>query len=256
MRTLNFKALAICLLFFLPALITAQDEGKPQAFWVHEDVVKPNMVGEYESVCKELLGHMNEHNIQEANFIVANTADSRYLYVSPINNMADLDKSPFATLSEKMGSDKMGELFDRMDKCYDTEQDYVIYLDKDLSYQPGGITQTPEGMNYRKFHYLYFTPAQRGEMKAKMEAVKDMFASKGSKVNYRVYKSGFGTRGEFYMVAVAGKDPVDYAQRGMENQSLIGEDGQKIMQEVFGNLLKYEEFVGQLRPDMAYTPSN
>ena len=256
MRTLKLKTLALTLLFMMPVLISAQDDNKPQAYWIHEDVVKPGMVGEYEAVCKELIGHLKTHNIQDAGWIVTNTSDARYLYVSPIAGMGDLGKSPFPELAEKMGADKMGALFDRMDKCYDTEQDYVIYLDKELSYMPGGITQTPEGQNYRKFHYLHITPGNRAVVKEKMKAIKDLFAAKGSKMDYRVYKSGFGVRGEYYMVAIAAKDPLDHAQKGMANQQLLGEDGKKAMDALWENLLNYEEFTGQMRPDMAYSPSN
>ncbi len=227
-----------------------------QSYWVHEDVVKPGMMAEYEAVCKELNGHMKTHNIQGAGWIATNTSDNRYLYVSPIANMADLDKSVFKELSEKMGQEAMSALFARMDKCYDTEQDYIIHLDADLSYQPGGIDQNPEGQNYRKFHYLYVTPGNRAAVKEKMKAVKNMFASKGSKVHYRVYRSGFGTRGEFYMVAVAAKDAVDHAQMSKANQELMGEDGGKVMWDLMNNLLSYEEYTGMMRPDMAYSPSN
>lgn len=255
MRTRKIKTFILGLMFMVPGLILAQDNS-PQAFWVHEDVVKPGMTGEYEEVCKELVENMKTHNIQNAGWIVSNTADGRYLYVGAIESMADLDKSPFPELSEKMGADKMGALFGRMDKCYDTEHDYVIYLDKELSYMPGGLTQTPEGQNFRKFHYLYFTPSKRGVVREKMKAVKDLFVAKGSKVDYRVYRSGFGNRGEFYMVAIAAKDPVDYAQKGMDNQKLLGEEGQKVMGALWENLLDYEEINGQMRPDMAYSPSN
>ncbi|MBT8179843.1 MAG: hypothetical protein HKP60_12065 [Eudoraea sp.] len=256
MRKLRMKTLALTLLLMLPVLVSAQEDNKSQAYWVHEDVVKPGMAGEYESVCQELLGHLKTHNIQGTGWITTSTADSRYLFVSPISDMSDVGKSPFPELAEKMGADEMGALFGKMDKCYDVEHDYVIHLDKELSYMPAGITQTPEGQNYRKFHYLYVTPSNRAAVNEKMKALKDMFASKGSKVDYRVYKSGFGTRGEFLMVAVAAKDPVDYAQKGAANQELMGEDGQKMMSELWENLLKYEEIVGQMRPDMAYSPSN
>jgi len=244
------------MILLIPLGSIAQDMTKNQSFWIHEDVVKPGMISEYEAVCKELLGHLKTHNIQEANYIVTNTVDNRYLYVGPIDSMADLDNSVFAGLAEKMGKENMNDLFNRMDKCYDVEHDYIITLDNDLSYQPGGINQTPEGENYRKFHYLYITPANRAVVKEKMKAVKDMFASKGSKVFYRVYRSGFGTRGEFYMVAVAAKDEVDYAQKAMANDALLGEDGNKVMRDLFSNLLRYEEYAGQMRPDMAYSASN
>ncbi|NNJ88756.1 MAG: hypothetical protein HKP53_05095 [Eudoraea sp.] len=256
MKTLKQSLIHFALILMIPLASVAQDMAKNQSFWVHEDVVKPGMIEEYEAVCKELIGHLKTHNIQDANFIVSNTADNRYLYVGPIDNMADLDNSVFSELGEKMGKENMNAMFNRMDKCYDVEHDYIITLDNDLSYQPGGIDQTPEGEDYRKFHYLYITPGNRAVAKEKMKAVKDMFTSKGSKVYYRVYRSGFGTRGEFYMVAVSAKDAVDYAQKAMANDALIGEDGGKVMWDLFNNLLSYEEYVGQMRPDMAYSASN
>ncbi len=256
MKTIRQTLLLCAIILMVPLGSVAQDMAKNQSFWVHEDVVKPGMTSDYEAICKEFLGHLKSHDIQEANFIVTNTADNRYLYVGPIDNMADLDNSVFSTLQEKMGKENMDELFSRMDKCYDVEHDYIITLDNELSYQPGGIDQTPEGQNFRKFHYLYMTPGNRALVKDKMKAVKEMFANKGSKVYYRVYRSGFGTRGEFYMVAVAAKDEVDYAQNAMANDLLLGEDGRKTMQDLFSSLLNYEEFLGQMRPDMAYSASN
>ena len=253
MRTQKLKFLIAVLLIVPLGLIQAQNSNS-QAYWVHEDVVKPNMVGEYESVVKELVANMKKHNIQEVNMIVSNLVGARYLYVGPIENMAELDKHSFATLSDKMGADAMGKLFERMDKCYDIEQNYVIHLDKDLSYMPTGITQTPEGQDYRKFHYLHFAPGDRAMIKDKMKAIKDMFAQKGSKEYYRVYKSGFGIRGEFYMVAIAAKDAIHYATQSKENETLLGEDGNKTMGDLFSNLLKYEVFEGNMRSELGYSP--
>lgn len=254
MRTCKSFIIALAIAMVIPLSLSAQDAPKNQAYHIHEDVVKPSMVGEYEAICKEFLGHMKSYNIQGAKWIAASTADSRYLYVQPIDNMADLDKNPISQLAEKMGKEQVGDLFDRMDKCYDTEQDYVVVLNEELSYMPDGISQTVEGENYRKWHYLYVSPENRGIVKKKMKAVHDLFTSKNSAVHYRVYKSGFGTRGEFYLVSVAAKDPVDYAQRAAENDVLLGEDGKLVFQELFGSLLRYEEVVGYMRPDMAYTP--
>lgn len=255
MRTCSIKPLMALLVMTLSCSVFGQ-EKTTQAYWVHEDVVKPSMVGEYETVCKELTDNMRKHNIQEMNVIVTNTADSRYLWVSPIESMSDIEKPVFETLAEKMGGTTMADLFERMDKCYDIEQNYIIHLDKELSYMPGGITQTPEGQDYRKFHYLHYTPGDRKMIMDKMQSIKKMFEEKGSEVHYRVYKSGFGTRGEFLMVAVAAKDEVDYATKSKANEALLGEDGNLMMQDLFGKLLQYEEFVGRMRPDMAYSPTS
>jgi hypothetical protein len=238
----------------MPNPSLGKDSDNLQTNWVHEDVVKPSKVVHYEVVCKELVASLKKYNIQDISTIVSNTADNRYLFVGPLENMAQLDQNRFATLSEKMGKDALDNLFARMDECYDIEQNYMISLDKELTYMPEGITQTPTGQDYRKFHYLDFAPKDRNLIREKMKAVKEVFAKKGSKMYYRVYRSGFGARGDFYMVAIVAKDAVDYAQKSMENGKLLGEEGDKALGELFGNLLGCEAFLGSMRPDLAYSP--
>lgn len=254
MRTIKNKLFLVLMSMFITCAIYAQ-EKKSQAFWIHEDVVKPSMVTAYETICKELTANMKKHDIQEMNVIVTNTNDNRYLWVSPIENMAQIDKPVFATLSEKMGAEAMAALFDRMDKCYDIEQNYIIHLDKELSYMPSGITQTPEGQEYRKFHYYHYTPGNSAAVKEKIQTIKNLFETKNSKLDYRVYRSGFGTRGAFYMVAIAAKDAADYATKIMGNNELMGEEWQNTYSDFMGTLEKYEAFEGRMRPDMAYSPS-
>lgn len=255
MRALKNRILILASLILLPSLALSQEKST-QAFWVHEDVVKPAMVNDYEAICKELTANMRKHNIQEVNVIVSNTVDNRYMWVSPINSMADIEKPIFATLSEKMGGTAMADLFNRMDKCYDIEHNFIILLDKELSYMPEGITQTPEGEPYRKFHYFHHTPTNAALVKEKVKAIKDLFERKKSKVHYRVYKSGFGNRGEYYLVAIAAKDAADYANKISENNAMLGEEWQKLYNEFRSTLSSYEQFEGQMRMDMAYSPTN
>ncbi|MGB5553027.1 MAG: hypothetical protein WBM83_00110 [Flavobacteriaceae bacterium] len=253
MKTLQTKLFSVMALLLMP-LIQAQD-SKTQLFWIHEDVVKPSMVAAYETTCKDLTSNMKKHNIQGPGMIVTTTTDHRYLWVSPIESMADINYDAFNTLSEKMGSAAMGALFDKMDKSYDTEHDYVIHLDEELSYMPGGMTQTPEGQDYRKFHYFHYIPANKDIVREKALAIKKLFERNNSKVHYRTYKSGFGARGAFYMVAIAAKDAVDYATKIDENNKLMGEEWGKTYGDFQANLLEYQIVEGQMRPDMAYSPS-
>lgn len=243
----------LLIMFLFMGFLNAQNEGS-QAFWVHEDVVKPSMIGQYEATCKELTDNMKKYNIQDFNVIVCNTIDNRYQWLSPIDNMADIDKPIFKTLAEKMGEDTMGALFDRMDKCYDIEQNFVLHLDKELSYMPGGITQTIEGQNYRKLHYFHYTPGNRAAVKKKVQAIKDLFESKGSKLHYRVYRSGFGTRGEFYLVAIAAESAGDYAHKITENNKMMGEEWVSTYNDFISSLEKYEAIEARMRPDMGYSP--
>jgi hypothetical protein len=248
----TFKTLLLMAAFILlaPLVSNAQD-----MYRIHEDVVKPSHVAEYEGILAEMMAMVNKAEVKDARWITLVSNNSHYSYISPIKNMADLDKPNFiAQLIEKEGRDKVMGLFTRMDKCYDTELDYIISLNRDLSYMPNGITQTPEGENYRQNHKLYVSPANSAIVTEKLKTLKKLYETNGSKSYYRVYNSGFGTDGEFIMVATAAIDDLDMAQKGKQNRELIGEkDLQDAIFEMYANTLRYEKIEGEIRPDLGYT---
>ncbi len=253
MRTPKFMYL-LSLLLMLPLTYTQAQDSEMQAYWVHEDQVKPSMVDEYEAIGKKLVENLKKYNATESPWITAQTDDFRYLYVSPLKSMADLDKDLFTDLSAKMGAEEVGALFSEMDKYYTQHFNYVIYLDPELSYQPSGISQTPEGQNYRKFYYLHTTPSMKNDLAKAMKGIKELYKSKGSEVEYRVYRSGFGAPSEFFMVAIAAEDAVDYAQNSVSNQALMGEDAKPVFDKAMDYVTKMEMITGKMRPDLAYNP--
>ena len=248
----KLKIWILTALFLAPLALTAQEA--PKMFWVHEDQVKPSMMMEYEKAAKALVENCQKHNIQTLGWITTQTDDHRYLYVSPINSMADINYDGFQPLMDAMGEEAFGQMFADMDKCYTAHGDYILHLNEDLTYMPDGFTQTPEGQNYRRFYYVRTTPEHNGMLKKKMKAVRDFFEEKGSKVHYRVYQSGFGTIGNYYLVAIASKDGIEFETMGAENDNILGEE----RVQVFGDMMKYvtsiEEVSGQMRPDLAYSP--
>lgn len=255
MKRVKISLLLVCMLMLMPSINNAQDENTSQRYWIHEDRVKPSMVGEYEKITKELVAKCKEHNIQGLNWITTSTMDFRYLYVSPISSMADINYDGFDPLQEKMGEEAFSKLFSDMDKCYSKHGDYVIVLDKELTYMPDGITQTPEGLDYRKFYYLHTTPENYSNLKEKMKAIKDLYQNKGSKSHYRVYTSGFGNMGSYLMVAIAAKDAVSFETQGVVNDELLGEDAKPVFADIMKYVTKMEAVNGSMRPDLAYIPA-
>ena len=227
-------------------------QAQNKMFSVHQDNVKPSMIGEYEKIAKEFNAACEEHNVQTS-WITATTGDLRYMYVSEIENMADLDKRPFADMAKAMG-DAFGDLFNQFDKCYDSHSSYVIVMDDELTYMPEGFSQTQEGQNHRKYFYLYYTPENGAKIREGMKAVKELFASKGSKEYYRVYRNGFGTAESYYMVAISSKDEVDSATRGKANDELLGPNRYETFNKVMNYATRLEELSGAIRPDLAYSP--
>ena len=73
---------------------------------------------------------------------------------------------------------------------------------------------------------------------------------------YRIYHNGFGNMGDYYVAVLSAKDAADYAKKSAENDSLLGEEGKKLFEEIFEYVLKYEVETGEMKPDLGYTSSN
>lgn len=246
MKTIKSTLLLAFILCFAFNLLQAQ-----KAYQIHQDNVKPSMIKEYEKVAKAFNDACKLHNPQ-TNWATAATSDMKYMYITPIENMADLDKRPFADMSKKMG-DKWVEMFTNFDKCYDSHRTYIINLVEDLTYMPEGISMTQEGENYRDWFYIYFTPQNAAKVREGMKAIKDLYVAKNSKVYYRIYRNGFGTSEDFYLVAASSKDEIDSATKSKINQDVLGPDRWDTFSKVMNYASRVEEYSGEMRPDLSYS---
>jgi len=252
----NLKNTLLILFMTLSPLFSfSQDSKASQAYWIHEDRVKPGMTDEYEQIAKDLVAACKEHNIQDTQWLTMALNDNSYLYVTPMNNFADLDRDDFATLSEKMGKDNMSALFERFNTTYDEHGDYVVYLNKGLSYMPGGVAQTIEGQNYRTLYYSYVKPENNKDFVATLKKLKASFEKHDSKMHYRVYKTGFGVMGTYYMVAVAAENNLESAKIGDENWKTMKDDFEPLLKEMSKYTWKTDEKRGWMRSDLGYIPA-
>ncbi len=252
MKTVNLIGLLSIAMLLQSNVLLAQNGNTTQAFWVHEDQVKPSMVKEYEAVSKDFIAACKEHDLKDADWSTASIDDGTYLSISPIKNMADFDKNPLAPLSEKMGEENFRAIFTRFNKCYDNHRNYVVHLINDMSYMPNGITTNTPGEDYRKWHFLHVTPENVANLRDKMKEIKTLYEKKGAKEYYRVYRSGFGNPGDYYLVVVSAKDAQSYEKTSNETEALLGEEGERLFGEMMKYVHKYEPKTGRMRPDLGY----
>lgn len=247
MRTIKTTLLLVLFLCFTINFSQAQ-----KRYTVHQDNVKPSMLMQYEAIAKKFNEACKEHNIPTS-WLTVSTNDLRYMYITPFEKFAEFDDRPFADMAKAMGDD-FGKMFEEFDKCYDSHTNYNITLVEDLSYMPEGMSITQEGQDYRDFYYLYFTPANAAKMREGMMAVKELYKAKGSKEYYRIYRNGFGTQKEFYLVAVSSKDEIDSATKSKTNDEVLGPDKWETFSKVMNYSSGFEELSGQIRSDLSYEP--
>ena len=240
-------------MMLLPYMVTSQDDDNYQAFWIHQDPVRPSQITEYEAAAKKLSEACKKYNLQGADWNTLATTDFNYFYISPIANFAELDKNSFAPLSDKIGKEAVGKMFSDFDKYYDSHRSYILNLDKKLSYMPDGMTTTPEGKPYRHNTLYHFVPANRAKAAEIAQKFKDLYVKKGVKLHYRVYRNGFGTDDDYFMVAIAADSPEAYEKLRAETNALLGEEGAQLFGELRNIISKVETVEGYMRPDLSYS---
>jgi hypothetical protein len=232
--------------------LTNQSSAQNQKYTIYQDQVKPAMQAEYEKTTKEFIEECKKHDLQGADWVTARMSDGKYLYISPIEKMADLDRNWFAPLGEKMGKENLQKYWDRFDKCYDKNGSYTVTLENELSYMPNGLTTNTAGQDFRKYHFFYVTPSNAKNIVKEFKAIKSIFEKKNSKEYYRIYHSGYGVIGEYYLVVLSAKDEQSYANTSDENNALLGEQWQKAFDQLMLLTDKYETVSGMMRPDLSY----
>ncbi len=168
--------------------------------------------------------------------------------------MADLDKNNFAPLEKSLGKEAYTKMFTDFNKYYDSRRDFIVLLSKELSYMPGGININPPGMPYRKFAHYYFKPQDGSKVRAIAKEFHDLYASKGSKRPYRVYRSGFGESQDYLMVVVAAKDAADYEKTRAESNELIGDEGKALYSKFLKVLSGVKYVSGMVLDDLSCSP--
>lgn len=239
---------------FVTCSIWAQD-NQPTMFTVHTDNVKFNKIMQYEEAAKELKSNFEKHNINDVSWTALSIEDGRYVYVSAIENMAELDKNIMAGLYEKMGEKAADAMFEKMDECYDSHSNSIVHYLPKMSYHPES-EGSMEGKNHREYHFLYYAPKNAKAMKEGMMEIHDMFKNRNIKNGYSVYHSGFGSPESYYMVSISAKDGLEIAQNGKLNDETFTEEDQAKFFEVIQLTTRYDKVEGRLRPDLSYYPKN
>ena len=224
-------------------------------FLIHEDVVNPEMLMEYEGLAKELNGYIKEHGSKEMAYNTAMTNDLRYSYIVPIENLGEIDKmgSRWEALSEKVGEEKMKTLWNNLDKCYDVHRNYIVYLSEELSYYPPGEIMNSNG-TYRKWTKISAHPDKIQDLTAMARKWKELYQKHNIDHGYRVYFGGLGTDLGTMIIVDYGKDLSELANNEKMFQEKCGQEGGDLWKETTFAIRKIEEKYGQMRPDLSYNP--
>ena len=256
MKTRIYCGCIIMLLLILAAMpgISQEKADKWQMMAVHEDKVLPSMMSQYEETAKSLVTALKENNVQSVKYMTVMTEDMRYIYVTPVENYAEMDENPMKELGDKIGGEAMGELFKPFNECYDVHLNYTMNLSHELSYNNTGVSDKENP--FRLISWYYIHPSKGGEA---WEIAKEWTAlnkKHNTEDGYRLYTGGMGLEQPTYIVVRYGKDRADVEAKMAASNKLFGEEGKALSERTLATVRKIERVGAWLRSDLSYMPSS
>ena len=232
---------------------SAQDtKPVPTMYSIHADYVKPSMIMEYEKTLKEFSAFLTENKVKDFDYSAFVTEEFKYLFVNPMDKMADLDSNPMAQISDKAQQDKLKEIFSRMDPCYSKHGNYMLFMDSTLTYMPDGFSNTTPGESFRVFFYHHYEPQHGEDIYKAFKAIRDMYGENNAKMHFRAYHSGFGLTENYILVAISAKDASDFDAKNRAVWELLGEDYQNAIIKLMKYTSKYEIERAWHREDLSF----
>ena len=250
MKLLSTILTAFCLVGGMVVELKAQeDEGpKTQMLMIHVDHVMTSKTVEYEAASKAFNDAAKEQGIENIDTWTHSQSNGDYMFVSPIDKMADLDESPFSAMKEKMGEDAWKELYSKFNGTYLEHESFIVNHHPKYSYK---MDQLGKSGDYRVWTYMYFEDQYWGEMIEATTKWKKLYEEKGIESGFGIYTNGFGYPGPVLVVLEWAHGPAEYYEREAKKRAALGEDGKKLWGETMQYIYDHKVVDGWFRPELS-----
>jgi hypothetical protein len=251
--------LLVAILCFVPAspVIAQEEMAQGQLMSIHEDVVIPSKVEKYEKAAKNLASKLAKHNITSVSYTAANSHDFVYIYITPVENLAGVEKigAGFEELQTKLGNEAFATMMGGFDDCYNSHRNYMVRLRTDLSYNPEYGREISKGMDFRHWSFYYIHPGKDQEAIEVAKEWKALFESKKIIEGYRLYLGGLGMDVPVIIVAQSAKGAVDFYTKAEARMKTFGDAGQALLKKTWSVTRKFEQKDASMRPELSYLPT-
>ena len=251
MKLLTKLLVAACFICAATFTANAQDEEpKSQMFFIHVDHVITAKSTQYEEASKGFNALLKEGNAEGVDTWAFSQSNGDYMYVSFLENMAELDVNPFSAVQEKVGKEAWDEMYSKYDNTYLEHESFIVNGHPKYSYKAEQLSE--EDMNYRVWSYNYFEDKNWDKVMEAAEKWRKLYESKNIESGFTVYTGGFGSPGPVIIIMQWAKSPADYYAQAEKNRATLGEEGKNLGEETMKLFYKHEKIDGYFRPDLSY----
>jgi len=245
--------LAVCCCLAAGPVVAQDDAPKGQLLSVHEDPVIPSMLGQYEKAAKSLADMITKSGVGSVSYTAASMDNFVYIYFSPVENMAAIDKmgANWGELEKKVGKQAFEGVMKQFDGCYTSHKNYLVRLRPELSYNPDYGSAIADGLLFRQWDFYYIQPGMEDEA----DNIAKEWVALNKKValpeGYRLYSGAYGSDTPVFIVVQSAKNSMDFHTRQEAWLKKAGDDGKALWAKTWKVVRKFDTTTGMIRPDLS-----
>lgn len=209
----------------------AEPPAPPRYFLLHQEIVKPSAVKEYEATSREfvVLVTKNRDVMPHFNAQALMSDDFTYTFVLPMADMATIDQvnAEFGALAQKTGT-AFSDLMKRNNATIDHVKEWVVQPMPEVSYRPEKPRLRDEEVKFRHVDVHFVMPEREADVEPLAREFKALFAKKGIADGYNLYRTALGPDMPALVVSVGARDAADfYGQRGRASSGELASQGSR-----------------------------
>jgi hypothetical protein len=240
--------------FCLVVSYARAQEPKSQLYIVWDVVVTPDKFMAYEAASVKMFQFFAKHEFPWG-WNAYRTEDFHYYYLTPIENMAELDKffEYVVKVRQKAGPEDMA-MMEGAIGTYESETMGVFMLRSDLSYVPDNPRVATEDMKFFDYSYYYLRPGMEMEAEKLAADWQAFFKRKGINDGFNVFTSLIWSDLPVWVVTSGAKSEEDFYANQAKMAAGLGDDYMALAKRNMDGCRKYERRTGVFVPELSYIP--
>jgi hypothetical protein len=239
----------------LPTAVAAQDDEQPQMFFVHQEHVKPSMIGEYEAAAVDWMELMRGSEAAKGNieYFAYSGPQVGFVYVVPIDDFSHFSEmgDAFDAVAEEVGA-PWEEAGHRSDMAADHFESGFYVHRPDMSYEPANPRLSDGEARMVHWDFWYALPDKTDDLEAVAREFVELYKSKNIDTGWNVYQAITGGDLPLYVVAIQARSEADYYANEARLNDIVGEEAEKLGMKALKAARRVEPFVAWFRPDLSF----
>lgn len=200
-----------------------------QLYIMRTEVIKADKVNQYIKARKELNTVLHETGFLHP-FILWSSNDTIYHIWYPIKELNEMNRieKDWEAFAKRHGTDVLEPVLE----CVETRIDQVMLAYRHLAYEPDGLPSAEQETNFCRMKQLYLKQGSKQEVREHNKELIELFQSKSVELNFYCGEGSLGFEIPVMLYWSFAKDKRDYLLQEASIKDLLGDEYQKINQEI------------------------